>query len=136
MALGSGGSVGTAGSVGRSGAGVGVGVGEGDWGLCDAVWVGAGGSVTAGEGVVGALVAGDTDADVAGAADSGGGGFGAGVAFGTTDELAGVELAGVELAGGLADWPLAGADVPRPSERASTLRAITTAATPANVTRT
>jgi len=122
--------VGSAGSVGRS-AGVGVGVGEGDWGLCDAVCVGAGESVTAGEGVVGALVAGDTDADVAGAADSGGGGFGAGVPFGTT-----AELAGVELAGGLADWPLAGADVPRPSERASRLRANTTAATPANVTRT
>jgi len=123
--------VGSAGSVGRSGAGVGVGVGEGDWGLCDAVCVGAGGSVTAGEGVVGALVVGDTDADVAGATDSGGGGVGAGVAFGTADELA-----GAELAGGLADWPLAGADVPRPSERASRLRTNTTAATPANVTRT
>ena len=115
---------------------MGVGVGEGDWGLCDAVGVGAGGSVTAGEGVVGALVAGDTDAEVAGATDSGGGGVGAGVAFGTADELAGAELAGAELAGGLADWPLAGADVPRASGRASRLRANTTAATPANVTRT
>jgi hypothetical protein len=139
------------GSVGRNEAGVDVGVGEGDRGLGDAVCVGVGESVMAGEGVVGALVAGDTDADVAGGADSGGAGFGAGVAFGTT-ELGAVELAGeletigaagpavrdVAVDDGLTDgaWLLAGADVPRISERASRLRAKTTTATPANATRT
>ena len=123
----------------------------GNVGRNDAVSAAVGAAVTAGESVVGALVAGATDADVAGAADSGGAGVGAGVAFGTT------ELAAVVLAGGLetigptglavcvfavddglidAAWLLAGADVPRTSEPTSRLRARTIAATPANVTST
>jgi len=147
VAVGSGGNVGSGGSVGRNEVGVGVGIGEGDWGLCAAVCAGVGGAVTAGEGVVGAVVAGDTDADVAGAADSGGA-VGAGVAFGTTEVVlaGGLEMIGatgpalrdVAVDDGLTvgAWLLAGADVPRTSEPTSRLRAKTIAATPANVTRT